>query len=198
MHRKPCNDATVSSLWRASSDDFAKFPVKFPVSRENGQSRGLSALRRQPASPVSTLCQASLGKNPAVGGLLALGGESLGPEFDNSSTHCAENLHASSALFPFSGESSRRLSSIALCNRDGSPIAARKPSASGHELPSGHVRADSVHPLITDIRRVGWLVRFVPEADVSRVNHPRQDLVRSMGVCPASPPTPSSPAGALS
>ena len=32
--------------------DFAKFPVKFPVSRENGQSRGPSALLRQPISPV--------------------------------------------------------------------------------------------------------------------------------------------------
>jgi hypothetical protein len=32
---------------------FVKFPVKFLVSRENGQSRGSSALLRQPASPVS-------------------------------------------------------------------------------------------------------------------------------------------------
>src|ERR1700736_1528911 len=34
-------------------------------------------------------------------------------------------------------------------------------------------------------------------AGAVRLNHPRRDLVRSMGVCPASPPTPWSRAGAL-
>jgi allophanate hydrolase len=39
----------ICSLWRSRSRNFAKFPVKFPVSRENGQSRGPSALLRQPS-----------------------------------------------------------------------------------------------------------------------------------------------------
>ena len=39
---------------RSRIRDFAKFPVKFPVSRQNGQSRAPSALPRQPVSPVSS------------------------------------------------------------------------------------------------------------------------------------------------
>src|SRR5262245_28357283 len=30
----------------------------------------------------------------------------------------------------------------------------------------------------------------LPESVISRVNHPRRDLARSIGICPASPPTP--------
>src|SRR5438477_69418 len=35
------------------------------------------------------------------------------------------------------------------------------------------------------------------DVDLVRLNHPRRDLVRSIGVCPASPPIPWSRAGAL-
>jgi hypothetical protein len=82
LHQKPCNDATIWSLWRARSHDFAKFPVKFPVSRENGQSRGRSALLRQPTSPISRDSLYDVAQKPAVGGLLALGGESPVAKFD--------------------------------------------------------------------------------------------------------------------
>jgi hypothetical protein len=40
-------------LWRAKTDDLGNFPVKFPVCRENGQSRVRTPLRRQPSSAVS-------------------------------------------------------------------------------------------------------------------------------------------------
>ena len=81
MYPKPCNDAIFYSLWRSRGRDFAKFPVKFPVSRENEQSRGLPALRRQPTSPIFRDFPDNVAKKPAVGGLLALGGESPGAKF---------------------------------------------------------------------------------------------------------------------
>ena len=117
MLQKPCAAATNWSLWRARSHDFAKFPVKFPVSRENGQSMGPSALRRQPASPVSRDFSFNVVRKPAVGGLLASGKQSPSTKFDNPSAHCAEILRPSLALWPFPGESSWRLGSIALRDR---------------------------------------------------------------------------------
>ena len=89
MRLTPCTNTTILGLWRAKSHDFAKFPVKFPVSRENGQSRVSSALRRQPTSPGSRDFPYKVAGKPGVGGLLAIGGESLRSEFDIFPTHCA-------------------------------------------------------------------------------------------------------------
>jgi hypothetical protein len=86
-----------------------KFPVKFPVRREDRQSRGASALLRQPASPVSRVFPNNIAEKPAVGGLLALAGESPGGEIDIFSARRTENLRASSAKWPISGETSWRL-----------------------------------------------------------------------------------------
>ena len=58
----------------------------------------------------------SLG-SPGVGGVLAFGYGSPNSEFGLYSICCAENLCASSALWPFSGATSWRLGSIAV--RDG-------------------------------------------------------------------------------
>src|SRR5664279_5489150 len=55
------NDAIIYSLWRARSHDFAKFPVKFPVSRENRQSRESSALLRQPIRSLQFCRQRPVG-----------------------------------------------------------------------------------------------------------------------------------------
>src|SRR5262245_43633336 len=38
--------------------------------------------------------------------------------------------------------------------------------------------------------RISAHKRLPVEGVISRVNHPRRDLARSIGVCPASPPTP--------
>src|ERR1700730_3801001 len=57
--------------------------------------------------------------------------------------------------------------------------------------------------VITAAAAPGWIswgrsrVRHPYGADAVRLNHPRRDLVRSIGVCRASPPTPSSRAGAF-
>jgi hypothetical protein len=112
--RKPCNDVIIYSLWRSRNREFAKFPVKFPVSRETGQSRGPSALLRQPASPGSRDFHLNLARKPAVRWLVALRAESLRAEFDKFSARGPGSLRPCSALFPFSGETSRRLGSIAL------------------------------------------------------------------------------------
>jgi len=63
-----CFGSTILSLWSAKSHDFTKFPVKFPVSRENGQSRGPSALRRQPTRVQTQLIDPISGRGllPAV------------------------------------------------------------------------------------------------------------------------------------
>jgi hypothetical protein len=74
-------------------------------------------LRGQPASPGSRDFCFNVARKPAVRGLIALGEESLSTQFENSSARRAENLRAASALFPFSGEMSRRLGSIALRDR---------------------------------------------------------------------------------
>jgi hypothetical protein len=49
--------------------------------------------------------------------LFALAGESPGPEIDIFSAHSTENLRALSGYWPISGETSRRLGSIALRGR---------------------------------------------------------------------------------
>jgi len=96
------------------------FSLYFSLLPENLSWRPVrSGLRPQPARPVSGDFRLNVAWKPAVGGLLALGGESLRTQFENSSVHCAENLCASSALFPFSGESSRRFGSIRLRDRVG-------------------------------------------------------------------------------
>ena len=71
-------------------------------------------MARQPASPIARNLHGIVTSKAAVRGLLASGEESLCPKFDISSAHCAENLHSSSVLLPFYGETSRRLGSIAL------------------------------------------------------------------------------------
>ena len=136
MHRKACNRATIWSLWRARKRDFAKFPVKFPVSRENGRSRGPSALLRQPASPVSRYFLYNVAKKPAVSGLLALGGKSLCLKFDIFSAHRAENLRAYSAKWPFSGETSRRLGLIVMHDR----LASGNPAVGLNPLPPPYLQ----------------------------------------------------------
>jgi len=60
--------------------DFAKFPVKFPVISENGQSRGDSALPHQPYSPVSQSWLAEWLKESAPSGLFAHDAISSRPE----------------------------------------------------------------------------------------------------------------------
>jgi hypothetical protein len=77
-------------------------------------------LARQPASPVSRDFTYSVTKKPAVGGHLALGGESLGAQFDIFWCWCAESLRTFSARRPFSGETSRRLGSFTLGGGGGS------------------------------------------------------------------------------
>ena len=44
--------ATTCSLWSGKTQDLGNFPVKFPVCRENGQSRVRTPLRRQPAESL--------------------------------------------------------------------------------------------------------------------------------------------------
>jgi hypothetical protein len=85
-----------------------------------------SPLAPQPASPGSRDFSYNIARKPAVGGLLVLGEESPGPEFDIYSVCCAGNLRPSSALWPFSGETSRRLGSIALRDRDASVTNAMR------------------------------------------------------------------------
>ena len=75
FRQKPCGGAINCRLYRSQSRDFAKFPVKFPVSRENGQSRGPSALLRQPPSPGSRDFPYNVAMKPAVSGPLASGRE---------------------------------------------------------------------------------------------------------------------------
>ena len=67
MRQKPINDGTISGLRVPKCDKFTKFPVKFPVSRENRQSRGPPALRRQPSSPVSSVFYFNVARKAAVG-----------------------------------------------------------------------------------------------------------------------------------
>ncbi len=50
---KPLYYAINCGLWCSQNRDFAKFPVKFPVSRENEQSRGI--LHCRPSHPVQSL-----------------------------------------------------------------------------------------------------------------------------------------------
>jgi len=77
-----------------------------------------------PASPVSRDFRYNFAKTPAVGALLALGMLSPRSEFLRLLAYCAENLRASSAIFPFSGETSRRLGSITLRGRGSSRQAS--------------------------------------------------------------------------
>jgi hypothetical protein len=79
-------------------------------------------LAPQPTSPVSVGYRLNVARKPAVSGLLALGDESLRARFDNYPVRYAQNLWASLALWPFSGEPSRSLGSIALRDRRGSAL----------------------------------------------------------------------------
>jgi hypothetical protein len=95
-----------------------------------------SSLRRQPASPVSRDFRLNVARKPAVGGLVASGGESLRAHFENSSAHHAENLRATSALFPFSGETSQRPGS--------STLGGWSSSVSSAPLPLGDTELESL------------------------------------------------------
>ena len=70
---KPFYYAINCSLWCSQIRDFEKFPVKFPVSRENEQSRGDSSLPRQPSGTVFEVFPYNAAKKPAGRGLLASG-----------------------------------------------------------------------------------------------------------------------------
>ena len=117
MRLTPCTNANIWSLWRARSHDFAKFPVKFPVSRENGRSREPSALLRQPASPISAVPLADYARKRKNTGTFACPAVSGLPEFEPKFRIPAESLPRFLRKFPFCGETSRRLSSIALRER---------------------------------------------------------------------------------
>jgi len=91
-----------------------------------------------------------------VRGLLASGEESLCPKFDISSAHCAENIHSSSALLPFYGETSRRLGSIAL--RDPMSVFAIQEKVQISKMSALTPKAD-IDPALL-------YARFVPTADV--------------------------------
>jgi hypothetical protein len=94
------------------SPEIAKFPVKFPVSREFAWRRVRSALRRQPAVRSAEVLPQGMPEMPANGGLLRIGGRSLGSGFGRFRLELANSLRRIFEIFPFSGDSDRRLGSI--------------------------------------------------------------------------------------
>jgi hypothetical protein len=68
----------------------AKFPVKFPDSREFAWRRERLALRRQPASPKDGGGTPQRAEKPAVGGLLQFGAGSLNSQFTKREANSAK------------------------------------------------------------------------------------------------------------
>ena len=110
--------------------------------RQNGNS-AVRILPPQPASPGSRDFHFNRARKPAVRGLVALRAESLRPEFDKFSPRCRESLRPCSALFPFSGETGRRLGSTALRGRvavDRPPIVCADDARVSEKFPPEVVR----------------------------------------------------------
>ena len=82
-----------------------------------GRSGWVRILPPQPASPIFGDSSCNVAKKAAIGGLSDLGGVSPAAKFDIYWARRAENLRASLALWPFSGEPRRRLGSIELRDR---------------------------------------------------------------------------------
>jgi hypothetical protein len=96
------------------SPEIAKFPVKFPISREFAWRRVRSALRRQPTSPARREMSLSLGERPANGGLLRIGHQSPGSDFGHSRSEIADSLRRTFEKLPFLGDCGRRPGSICI------------------------------------------------------------------------------------
>jgi hypothetical protein len=83
--------------------EFDIFPVKFPVRRENGQSRVPSALRRQPASPVSVCSLIEGARTPANKGHFIRLRVSRTPKFEPVFPNLRSSLWRTLKKFPFCG-----------------------------------------------------------------------------------------------
>ena len=111
--KSDCGAAVSCCEIGLGSPEIAKFPVKFPVSRECAWRRVRSALRRQPGIPASRSIAESSGERPAISGLSRNLEKSPGGEIGPEGCPIRESLRRAPAEFPFSGDSRRRHGSIA-------------------------------------------------------------------------------------
>ena len=109
---KCCSAAVSCSGISCRSPEIAKFPVKFPVSREFAWRRVRSALPRQPASLATGDLTLSNLRNARQWRAFANCGRSLDAEFGQSRSEIADSLRRILEIFPFSGDRDRRRGSI--------------------------------------------------------------------------------------
>jgi hypothetical protein len=133
------------------SPEIAKFPVKFPVSREFAWRRLRSALRRQPGRPAGRVFAQIYRETPAIGGLLCVRGESPGGGMGVRGDGNPESLRPTPQKFPFSGDSLRRPSSTTTATRAKGCTTHHSPAARGNIVTSRselhyELRADFVTP----------------------------------------------------
>ena len=93
----------------AGSPEIAKFPVKFPVSREFAWRRVRSSLRRQPGVRCLEISPPAMAEMPANGGLLRFSEQSPDTEFGRFWSEIAESLRLIFEILPFLGDCDRRL-----------------------------------------------------------------------------------------
>jgi hypothetical protein len=110
-----CGTAVSCSNIVSGSPGIAKFPVKFPVSREFAWRRVRLALRRQPSSPRLGEMPPIVAERPANSGLLQFGVPSLCSRLLRMTTEFRESLWLTPRIFPFLGDAGRRPGSIMHC-----------------------------------------------------------------------------------
>ena len=111
--RNGCGTAVSRRIGLSWGPKFAKFPVKFPVSREFGGRPARSALHRQPGSPRFRASPPRTPEEAANSGLSRTCTWSPPSHLAVLASQIAKSLRPFSKIFPFSGDCGRRLSSKA-------------------------------------------------------------------------------------
>jgi hypothetical protein len=111
--KNDCSTAVYCGKIGLGSPEIAKFPVKFPVSRELAWRRVRSALPRQPTSHRRLeILPSAMAQMPANGGLLRFRNRSPGSQFGHFGSEIADSLRRTFEIFPFLGDEGRRPGSI--------------------------------------------------------------------------------------
>ena len=104
-----CSAAVSLPSLGSQSLKIAKFPVKFPVSREFGWRQARSALRGQPSSPALNENVPDIQRKARQWRAFANLPRSPGSGFLPFQGEDAESLRRDTGIFPFSGDGDRRL-----------------------------------------------------------------------------------------